>query len=179
VPSYQNEYLAEAKASLIIEKKTEASNTLCWGIGQKTFTLETSKYRICECTSGWKVCFITWKYSWRNNADFVQFVNSLTLCEMIAELTFGLQVGCLFQSEWNLVKSGSRESTNFGNLTNSWRHELANFGNIRESHIRKSWWMSICMNEAARINRRPSQRRHLKKSGFEVWTSGRLVNVWN
>jgi hypothetical protein len=28
-------------------------------------------------------------------------------------------------------------------------------------------------------SRKPSQRRHLKKSGFKVWTSGWLVNVWN
>jgi hypothetical protein len=26
---------------------------------------------------------------------------------------------------------------------------------------------------------KPSQRRNFKKSGFSVWTSGRLVNVWN
>jgi hypothetical protein len=53
------------------------------------------------------------------NADFAQFVNSLTSSEMIAELTFGLLIGCLFQGEWNLAKSLSRESANFGNMTNS------------------------------------------------------------
>jgi hypothetical protein len=29
------------------------------------------------------------------------------------------------------------------------------------------------------ISKRPSQRLHLKKSGFGVWTSGKLVNVWD
>jgi hypothetical protein len=152
-----------------------------FGIWAKT--VHPLKYQICECfrecTSGRKVCFVTWKYSWRSNADFAQFVNSLTSCEMITELTFGLQIDCLFQGEWNLMKSMSHESANFGNLTNLWSHELANFGNIRESQIRKPWWTRICMNEASGISRRPSQRHHLKKSGFEVWNSGRLVNVWN
>jgi hypothetical protein len=31
----------------------------------------------------------------------------------------------------------------------------------------------------SRISRKPSQRRRLKKYGFGVWTSGRLVNVWD
>jgi hypothetical protein len=35
---------------------------------------------------------------------------------MIAELTFGLLIGC---GEWNLAKSLGRESANFENKTNS------------------------------------------------------------
>jgi hypothetical protein len=31
----------------------------------------------------------------------------------------------------------------------------------------------------SRISGKPSQRRHLKKSGFGEWTGGRLVNVWD
>jgi hypothetical protein len=31
----------------------------------------------------------------------------------------------------------------------------------------------------SRTSKKQSQRRHLKKSGFSVWTSGKIVNVWN
>jgi hypothetical protein len=156
----------------VLSSDLTCEHAYCWGIGQKSFTLEMLEYEFCEwfhgCTSRRKVCLVTRKYSWRSNVDFVQFVNSLTSSETIAELTFGLQVGCLFQGEWNRVQSVSRESVNFGNMTNSWRHELPNCESIKESRIHKSWWMKICMNEASGINRKPSQRRHLKKSGFEA-----------
>jgi exopolysaccharide biosynthesis protein len=33
------------------------------------------------------------------------------------------------------------------------------------------------MDESSEIRKKPSQRRYLKKSGFDVSTSGRLVNV--
>jgi hypothetical protein len=35
------------------------------------------------------------------------------------------------------------------------------------------------MNKSSKIKKKPSQRRYHKKSGINVWTSGRLVNVWN
>jgi hypothetical protein len=32
---------------------------------------------------------------------------------------------------------------------------------------------------SSEIRKKPSQRRYLEKSGLDVWTSGRFVNVWN
>jgi hypothetical protein len=32
---------------------------------------------------------------------------------------------------------------------------------------------------SSEIRKKPSQKHYLEKFGFDVWTSGRLVNVWN
>jgi hypothetical protein len=84
---------------------------------------------------------------------------------------------------WNLepAKPWSRESVKtrshepaklqnwgfakFGNLLKS---KFGSHGSWRFPWMRDSW-----------ISKKPSQRRYVKKSGFDVWTSGKLVNVWD
>jgi hypothetical protein len=73
--------------------------------------------------------------------------------------------------------------------------------NSRESGSRKSWGSGVMnrrssesrtceivcsdprnsgvMNKSSEIRKKPSQRRYLNKSGFNMWTSDGLVNVWN
>jgi hypothetical protein len=63
------------------------------------------------------------------------------------------------------AKSRNRESAKFRNLLE------VKFGSHDTRRFPK-WGDS-------RINKKKSQRRRLKKSGFGVWTSGRLVNVWD
>jgi hypothetical protein len=58
---------------------------------------------------------------------------------------------------WKSAKFGNLLKFEFGN------HDVWRFPEWRDS----------------RISRKPSQRRRLKKSGFDVWTSGRLVSVWD
>jgi hypothetical protein len=63
------------------------------------------------------------------------------------------------------AKPWNQKSAKFGNLL---KFEFGSHGIWRFTEWGDSW-----------ISRKPSQRRYLKKSGFDVWTSGRLVNVWD
>jgi hypothetical protein len=58
-----------------------------------------------------------------------------------------------------------------------WRLEPAKFGNLL-----KSWFGNYSEQCSSRIRdseimKKPSQIRHLKRSGFRVWTSGSLANI--
>jgi hypothetical protein len=46
--------------------------------------------------------------------------------------------------------------------------EPAKFGSLGESQFRNLDKAMIFMNKASEVTKKPSQRRHLKKSGFEV-----------
>jgi hypothetical protein len=71
---------------------------------------------------------------------------------------------------------GSAESGSRGNLK-SWTDEAL------ESQTCEIMWSdprnSGVMNKSSEIGEKPSQRRYHKKFGFNVWTGGRLVNMWN
>jgi hypothetical protein len=79
-------------------------------------------------------------------------------------------------------KIWSRESTKI------WNHEHAKIWNLELAKLWNQELAKSCV-EATEIRElwvkdsgiwgKPSQRRNFKKFGFSVWTSGRLVNVWN
>jgi hypothetical protein len=61
-----------------------------------------------------------------------------------------------------------------------WNHEPAKIRNLGPAKL----WVQIpeireSRRGSSEIRKKPSQRRYLEKSEFDVWTSGRLVNVWN
>jgi hypothetical protein len=55
----------------------------------------------------------------------------------------------------------------------------AKFGSLPKFEFRSRGIWRLPEWGDSRISKRPSQRRRLKKSGFGVWTSGRLLNVWD
>jgi hypothetical protein len=75
-------------------------------------------------------------------------------------------------------------------VANSWRlkamnlrsHELresVKFGNMLEDKFGSHGVWRFPEREHSRTSKKQSQSCHLKKSGFNVWTSGRLVNIWD
>jgi hypothetical protein len=84
---------------------------------------------------------------------------------------------------WNLEPAKLRSSE----LVKTRSHEpatpqnrgSAKFGNLLEVEFGSHGARRFPEWEDSRISKKQSQRRHLKKSGFGVWTSGRLVNVWD
>jgi hypothetical protein len=75
-------------------------------------------------------------------------------------------------------------------VANSWRlkamnprsHELrecAKFRNMMEDEFRNHGAWGFPEREHSPTSKKQSQSCSLKKSGFNVWTSGRLVNVWD
>jgi hypothetical protein len=106
-----------------------------------------------------KLYFVTrecsWKMSWQNST---QIANLLIFREMIAELDYVRKSAVCFRIIGIWRNAGNQESAKFGNIM--W----SRFGNLNE------WWFSWI---------KASGSRRSKKSGFKVWTSGRLVNVWN
>jgi hypothetical protein len=79
------------------------------------------------------------------------------------------------QSSWGRepVKTRSHESAK------PWNRESAEFGNPLKFEFgsRRVWRFPEWGD--SRTSKKPSQRRCLKKSGFGVWTSGKLVNIWD
>jgi hypothetical protein len=72
-----------------------------------------------------------------------------------------------------LVKTWSHEPTK------SWIRESVKFGSLLEDKFGSHGARRFPEWEDSRTSKKQSQRRRLKKSGFCVWTSGRLVNVWD
>jgi hypothetical protein len=75
-------------------------------------------------------------------------------------------------------------------VANSWRlktlnlqsHELresAKFGDMMEDKFGSHGAWRLPEREHSRTSKKQSQSCRLRKSGFNVWTSGRLVNVWD
>jgi hypothetical protein len=64
-----------------------------------------------------------------------------------------------------LAKPRNEESTKFWNL-------------LKFEFESRGVWRFLELGDS-RISRKPNQRHRLKKSGFGVWTSGSLVNVWD
>jgi hypothetical protein len=75
-------------------------------------------------------------------------------------------------------------------VANSWRlkamnlrsHELresVKFGNMMEDEFGSHSAWRFPGREDSRTSKKQSQSCCLKKSGFSVWTSGRLVNIWD
>jgi hypothetical protein len=73
-----------------------------------------------------------------------------------------------------LVKTGSHEPA---------EPRTSGVCEIRESpkgQVQESWRTKISRKRGdSRTSRKQSQRRHLRTSVFSIWTSGRLVNVWD
>jgi hypothetical protein len=63
------------------------------------------------------------------------------------------------------TKLRNRESMKFGNLL---KFKFGGYGAWRFPWIRDSW-----------ISKKKKSKTSPLKSGFDVWTSGRLVNVWS
>jgi hypothetical protein len=93
---------------------------------------------------------------------------------------------------WNLepAKPGSRERVKVWNLEPSkpWSrervksHELresVKFGNLPKVKFGSHGARRFSEREDSRTSKKQSQRRCLKKFGFSVWTSGKIVNVWD
>jgi hypothetical protein len=80
---------------------------------------------------------------------------------------------CDSRESWTCETSGSWTCGSLESRTG----EVTNFGGrkIRES-ARSLFQKSRTGN--SRTSEKQSQSCHPKKSGFEVWTSGRLVNIW-
>jgi hypothetical protein len=79
------------------------------------------------------------------------------------------------------VKLRSRElaRTRSHEPAKSWNQESSKFGNPPEGKFGSYGAWRFPERGDSRISKKQSQRRHLKKSGFGVWTSGRLVNIWD
>jgi hypothetical protein len=89
---------------------------------------------------------------------------------------------CELAKIWNLepAKLRSRElaKTRSHEPAKSRNWESAKFGNLLEVKFGSHVACRFPERGDSRISKKQSQRRRLKKSGFVVWTSGRLVNVW-
>jgi hypothetical protein len=74
-------------------------------------------------------------------------------------------------------------------VANSWRPEVMNLQNHENESVKFENLLKVKFGSHgarrfpergdSRTSKKQSQRRRLKKSGFGVWTSGRLVNVWD
>jgi hypothetical protein len=96
---------------------------------------------------------------------------------------------------WNLepVKPRSRESAKIRNLepAKPWSHEPEktwnrNLWNLEiywrsnlEVMVRRLWRLRVSMNKRLANQQEAKSKSLPQKSGFGVWTSGRLVNVWD
>jgi hypothetical protein len=84
---------------------------------------------------------------------------------------------------WNLepAKPRSREHATVWNLepAKSRTSGDGKFGNLSEVWFRSHGARRFCEQGNSRTSKKQSQSCRLKKSGFRVWTSGRLVNVWD
>jgi hypothetical protein len=65
------------------------------------------------------------------------------------------------------------------NLRSHELRESAKFGNMLEDEFGNHGAWRFPEREHSRTSKKQSQSCRLKKSGFNVWTSGRLVNVWD
>jgi hypothetical protein len=86
-------------------------------------------------------------------------------------------------------KIWSRESAKIWNHEPAkiWNHEPAKTWNLEPAKLWNQELAKLCVQtpeilelwvKDSGIWGKPSQRRKFKQSGFSVWTSGRLVNVW-
>jgi hypothetical protein len=84
---------------------------------------------------------------------------------------------------WNLepAKLQSREfaKTRSHEPAKSRNRESAKYGNLLEVKFGSHGAQRFPERGDSRISKKQSQRRRLKKSEFGVWTSGRLVNMWD
>jgi hypothetical protein len=84
---------------------------------------------------------------------------------------------------WNLepAKLRSRElvKTRRHEPAKSWNRESVKFRSLLEVKFGSHDARRFSERGDSRTSKKQSQRRRLKKSGFSVWTSGRLVNVWD
>jgi hypothetical protein len=69
------------------------------------------------------------------------------------------------------LEAGSRETLE------SWTGEALESRTYET--MRSDSWNSGVVNNSSEVMKKPSQRRYLEKSRFDMWTNGRLVNVWN
>jgi hypothetical protein len=97
--------------------------------------------------------------------NFIHLANLLIICEINSRIGFSSRINCLFQGDGKLAKIRKPGTCR---IRESW-----------EAFVRESWRFVNFMNEASEVEGKPSQRCLYKNSGFEVWTSGRLVNVWS
>jgi hypothetical protein len=147
---------------------------LCWGIGQKPYTLETS-----DLSNSWEY---SWINLWMENfvlwvgkaleevlTGFVHFFNLLITRELIAEVGFSSRVCCWFQGNWNLAKFRrpgiceiqELEGSRFENLGEWWssRTKLMESGRIQVKDVISkvrvwsvNWWQACkCMKLAPQI----------------------------
>jgi hypothetical protein len=65
------------------------------------------------------------------------------------------------------------------NLQSHELRESVKFGNLLKVKFGSHGARRFPEGGDSRTSKKQSQRRHLKKCGFSVWTSGRLVNVWD
>jgi hypothetical protein len=84
---------------------------------------------------------------------------------------------------WNLepvkLRSSELVKTRSHKPVKPRNRESAKFGNLLEVEFGSHGARRFPEWEGSRISKKQSQRRRLEKSGFGVWTSGRLINVWD
>jgi hypothetical protein len=84
---------------------------------------------------------------------------------------------------WNLepVKIWNSEPAKIWNLeiAKFWKQESAKFGGIDEDLIRKPEQAMIFVKKKFGNQEGAKSKTSSQKSGFEVLTSGKLVNIWN
>jgi hypothetical protein len=91
-------------------------------------------------------------------------------------------VANLWRSEaLNLQSSYGREpvKTRSHEPVRSWNRESVDFENPLKSEFGSHGVWRFPEWGDSQTSKKPSERRCLKKSGFGVWTSGKLVNVWD
>jgi hypothetical protein len=117
-------------------------------------------------------CFITWKCSWRCFVIFTWFTNPLSFRETIAEWALDRRsVSCFKTAGTRQVRGivAIKTSGILRNLVSAVNAE-ARFGDLG------GWWLSRMKSQRSR---KDSVKGVASKVGFEVWTSNRLVNMWN
>jgi hypothetical protein len=119
--------------------------------------MQSSKSRTCEDLESW-TCEVLKSRTYEDPKPWICEARSRELVKI-----------------WNLepMKTRSHEPAKPRN------RKSAKFGNLLKFEFGSHGVWRFPGRGDSRISRKPSQRRRLKKSGFGVWTSGRLVNVWD
>jgi hypothetical protein len=160
-------------------------------VGEFGKTLSPSKRRV-------------WKISWNELSGWLNIVKIWNLelakprsreCAKIWNLEPAKPRSCESAKIWNLepAKPRNRESAKIWNLEplKHWSHELEKiwnrnlwnseiyWGSNSEVMVRRLWREKASMNKRFANQQEVKSKTLPQKSGFGVWTSGWLVNVWD
>jgi hypothetical protein len=131
----------------------------------ESWTCEALKSRTCETLESW-------------TCESLKSRTCKTLESWTCEALKSWTCETLESRTWEVLKSKVREDTE------SWTCETpeSRIYEVREStevQIRESWRVKISMSERL-VNQQEANSKMLpRKFGFDVWTSGRLINVWD